>query len=124
MAIDAGEYVVEERTDFRAQLSPAVTAVAGIDVQYLKYDVGWTLPALDFDSSQSTGPIFGRPLNTVHGTGNVVRPAGYAMFELDPKTVRRDAPANAPVEKTLELSTSELVSEREPNAPENEPKKP
>ncbi|MES1173505.1 MAG: TonB family protein [Myxococcales bacterium] len=84
LAIDAGEYVVEERTDFRAQLSPAVTAVAGIDVQYLKYDVGWTLPALDFDSSQSTGPIFGRPLNTVHGTGNVVRPAGYAMFELTP----------------------------------------
>ncbi|MET0792970.1 MAG: TonB family protein, partial [Polyangiaceae bacterium] len=84
LAIDAGAYSVEERSDFRAQLSKGVTAVAGIDVQYLKYDVSWRLPPLDLDSSQSTGPIFGRPLTTVSGTGNVVRPAGYAMFELTP----------------------------------------
>jgi TonB family protein len=84
LALDAGAYTVEERTDFRAQLSPAVTAVVGLDVQYVRYDVGWTLPPLDFDSSQSTGPLFGRPMTTVHGTGNVVRPAGYAMFELTP----------------------------------------
>ena len=84
LAIDAGAYSVEERSDFRAQLSRAVTAVAGIDVQYMRYDVSWRLPPLDLDSSQSTGPIFGRPLSTVSGTGNVVRPAGYAMFELTP----------------------------------------
>lgn len=84
LAIDAGAYSVEERSDFRVQLSRAVTAVAGIDVQYMKYDVSWRLPPLDLDSSQSTGPIFGRPLTTVSGSGNVVRPAGYAMFELAP----------------------------------------
>jgi eukaryotic-like serine/threonine-protein kinase len=56
----------------------------------------------------------------------VVQPSSVSVefsektVELEPKTVRRDAP----VEKTLELSTSELVSEREPIPAPSAPKKP
>jgi len=75
---------IDARSDVRVQLSKAVTAVAGIDIQYLDYDVTWKAPPANFDSTQSTGPLFGRPSVELHGTGDVFRPAGYAMFELTP----------------------------------------
>jgi TonB family protein len=75
---------IEARSDVRVQLSPAVTAVAGIDLQYLSYDVSWKAPPNDFDSTQSSGPLFGRPSVELKGKGDVFRPAGYAMLELTP----------------------------------------
>ena len=58
--------------------------MAGIDIQYLNYDVTWKAPPNNFDSTQNTGPLFGRPTVELKGTGNVFRPAGYAMLELTP----------------------------------------
>jgi len=75
---------IDARSDVRVQLSKAITAVAGIDLQYLDYDVTWKAPPANFDSTQSTGPLFGRPSVELKGTGDVFRPAGYAMFELTP----------------------------------------
>ncbi|HEY0467680.1 MAG TPA: TonB family protein [Polyangiaceae bacterium] len=75
---------IDGRSDARLQLSPAITAVAGIDFQYLSYDVTWKAPPANFDSTQNTGPLFGRPSVELKGKGNVFRPAGYAMLELTP----------------------------------------
>jgi TonB family protein len=75
---------IDARTDVRMQLSPAITAVAGIDLQYLDYDVTWKAPPNDFDSTQSSGPLFGRPSVELKGEGGVFRPAGYTMLELTP----------------------------------------
>ncbi|HYP78501.1 MAG TPA: TonB family protein [Polyangiaceae bacterium] len=75
---------IDARSDARFQLSPAVTAVAGIDIQYLSYDVTWKAPPANFDSTQNTGPLFGRPSVELKGKGDVFRPAAYAMLELTP----------------------------------------
>lgn len=72
------------RSDARLQLSQAVTAIAGVDIEYLSYDVTWKAPPNNFDSTQNSGPIFGRPLVELKGKGDVFRPAAYAMFELTP----------------------------------------
>ena len=75
---------IDGRADARVQLAPAVTAIAGVDIQYLSYDVTWKAPPANFDSTQNTGPLFGRPLVELKGKGDVFRPAAYAMLELTP----------------------------------------
>lgn len=82
--LDASMVSVDGRADARTQLSNAVTAVAGLDVQYASYDVTWKTAPMDIDSSQSTGPLFGRPLLELKGKGNIFRPAAYSMLELSP----------------------------------------
>jgi TonB family protein len=84
ISLDAKFYQLDGRSDVRAQLSDSVTAVAGIDIQYTTYDVTWQSAAIDFDSTENPGPLFGRPRSQLTGTGNVFRPAGYAMLELQP----------------------------------------
>ena len=84
IGLNTSFYSVDGRSDVRMQLSPAVTAVAGIDVQYATYDVTWKLAPVDIDSTQSTGPLFGRPLVELKGKGSVFRPAAYAMLEVTP----------------------------------------
>ena len=75
---------LDGRSDVRMQLSPEVTAVAGIDMQYLGYDVTWKTAPTNFDSTQNTGPVFGRPTVELKGKGDVFRPAAYTMLELTP----------------------------------------
>jgi TonB family protein len=84
MYLDLAFWNLQARSDVRAKLHPMVSAIAGIDVQYDKYDVGYRFPAGDFESGENTGPAFGKPLVEVTGDGQVVRPAGYAMLELSP----------------------------------------
>ncbi|HEY3667788.1 MAG TPA: hypothetical protein VGL19_17420, partial [Polyangiaceae bacterium] len=83
-ALDAQFYKLDGRSDVRMQLSPGVTAVIGVDVQYGTYNVTWRTAPINVDSTQNTGPLFGRPLVELKGSGNLFRPAGYAMFELTP----------------------------------------
>ena len=84
LGFDVAVGSLDARSDVRVQVAPWLTAVAGIDIQYLNYDVTWKAPPNNFDSTQNTGPLFGRPTVELKGTGNVFRPAGYAMLELTP----------------------------------------
>jgi TonB family protein len=82
--LNVADLSIEGRSDVRAQISPALTAIAGIDVMRDSFDASYRLPAADFESNQDTGPIFGKPLTTIKGKGTLLRPAGYAMLELKP----------------------------------------
>ena len=84
LGFDVGIASIDGRSDVRTQLTPWLTAVAGIDVQYLNYDVTWKAPPNNFDSTQNTGPLFGRPSVELKGKGGVFRPAAYAMLEVAP----------------------------------------
>ena len=84
LGLDAKFDSIEGRSDVRAQLSKGVTAVAGVDMQFMSYDVTWQVAAVDFESTANPGPLFGRASAQLKGTGNVFRPAGYAMLELTP----------------------------------------
>ncbi|HYQ40722.1 MAG TPA: TonB family protein [Polyangiaceae bacterium] len=84
LGFDLGLNSIGGRADARIQVSPALTAIAGLDFQYLSYDVTWKAPPNDFDSTQNTGPLFGRPMVELKGKGDVFRPAAYAMLELTP----------------------------------------
>ncbi len=44
LGFDLGLDTIGARADARVQLSPAITAIAGIDIQYLSYDVTWKAP--------------------------------------------------------------------------------
>ncbi|HET7542793.1 MAG TPA: TonB family protein [Polyangiaceae bacterium] len=84
LAFDLTLDSIDGRADARIQLAPAITAIAGVDIQYLSYDVTWKAPPANLDSTQSTGPLFGRPSAELKGKGDVFRPAAYAMLELTP----------------------------------------
>ena len=75
---------LQGRSDVRAKVSPFLTAIAGIDVQYDRYDVSYRFPATSFEDDADTGPVFGRPMVELEGKATVTRPAGYAMLELTP----------------------------------------
>ncbi|HXK19480.1 MAG TPA: TonB-dependent receptor plug domain-containing protein, partial [Polyangiaceae bacterium] len=81
---DIGVLGLQARSDVRAKLAPFATAIVGIDVQHDIYDAGYRFPPHDLESNQDIGPVFGRPMITVHGKGSFTRPAGYAMLELTP----------------------------------------
>lgn len=84
MYLDINVWNLQGRSDVRARLGSAVTAIAGIDMQYDNYDVGYRFPATDFEGGENNGPIFGRPLIERRGKATLMRPAGYAMLELTP----------------------------------------
>jgi TonB family protein len=87
MYLDLAFWNLQARSDLRAKLHPMISAIAGIDVQYDRYDVGYRFPAADFEGSgddDNAGPSFGKPMIELKGDGAVVRPAGYAMLELAP----------------------------------------
>lgn len=90
--LDGHTFRVEGRSDLRAKLNDYVTAVAGVDVQVDRFRVGYRLPVVDFESTQETGPDFGKPLVDVDGSATLTRPAGYAMLELKPLTTLKLMP--------------------------------
>ncbi|HET9929842.1 MAG TPA: TonB family protein, partial [Polyangiaceae bacterium] len=82
--VDVEALTLEGRSDVRAKLSPAVTAVGGIDIVHTAFDAAVRLPPVDFGSDENPGPLFARPATTLKATGGVVRPGAYAMLELTP----------------------------------------
>ena len=84
IGFDIGATTIEGRSDVRVQLAPWITAVAGIDVQYAMYDVMWKAPPNNFDSTENSGPLFGRASVELKGKANLFRPAAYTMLELTP----------------------------------------
>ena len=82
--VDTDVFVVEGRSDFRYRLGDEVTAVAGFDAQWVSYDVSWKYPPIDFDDGDTSGPLFGRPVNEVNATGTVTRPGAFALLEVQP----------------------------------------
>ena len=84
MYLNVTDLSIEGRSDLRAQVNPYLSAIAGIDVMRDSFDAAYRLPATSFENDQDTGPIFGKPLNTIKGKGTLMRPAGYAMLELKP----------------------------------------
>jgi len=84
--VNVDTFTLEARSDLRATLGPALTAVAGIDVVDNIYDASVRLPPVEFNSSEAQGPLFGRPPVTLSAKGNVVRPGVYAMLEVTPFT--------------------------------------
>ena len=84
MGLDFTATSLTARSDVRTQLTPGITAVAGIDVEYWRFDVNWRFAATNIDSTQSTGSFYGRPPTVLKGTGGLFQPAGYALFELIP----------------------------------------
>jgi TonB family protein len=84
LALNTSLYSVDGRSDVRMQLTKGLTAVLGMDMQWSSYDVMTRVPPTSADSSQSSGPIYGRPLTELRGTGSFFRPAAYAMLEVEP----------------------------------------
>jgi TonB family protein len=84
LSLDIDFLSVHERSDARVKLARSVTAVAGLDVMWHHYDVGWRLPVMNFATGDTSGPVFGRPPTEVNASGSVVHPGGYAMLELTP----------------------------------------
>ncbi|RYZ04715.1 MAG: hypothetical protein EOO73_23095, partial [Myxococcales bacterium] len=84
MSLDIDITTLEGRSDVRAKLGEYASAVAGFDVQYSWFDVGYRLPVVNFEDDQDQGPVFGKPMVDVQGNGRVARPAAYAMLELRP----------------------------------------
>jgi TonB family protein len=82
--LDVGYWHVDARSDLRWKLNPVVTAIAGIDVQSDSFDAGYRLPANDFESDTNNGPVFGKPLVTLHAKGRIARPGAYTMLEISP----------------------------------------
>lgn len=84
MYITGGNLRVEGRSDVRMKVNPWLTTIAGVDAQVDRFDVDYRLPAGSFEDDTDTGPVYGKPKVTLHGDGQVLRPAGYAMLELTP----------------------------------------
>jgi TonB family protein len=82
--LTADQHPLEARSDLRAQITPELTAVGGIDATYSRYDVSWRFPPVDLSTSASPGPLFGRPLRELKGDGSFSRPGAYAMLEVSP----------------------------------------
>jgi hypothetical protein len=61
-----------------------VSAVAGLDAELDRFDVQYRLPPGSFEDTSDSGPTYGKPKINLHGEGQVLRPAGYAMLELTP----------------------------------------
>jgi TonB family protein len=83
-SFDTGIYVLDARTDLRAQLMPELALVTGLDVQTGSFDVTTRVPPIDFDDGDTSGPLFGRPPTELAAKGKLFRPSGYAMAEITP----------------------------------------
>ncbi len=84
LGLDVRIRPLEARSDVRFRISPALTAVAGLDAMFASYDVLWKFPPFDLNSQDTAGPLFGRPVTPLRGQGNLFRPAAYAMLEVAP----------------------------------------
>ncbi|MDF3068581.1 MAG: hypothetical protein K0R38_4182 [Polyangiaceae bacterium] len=84
MNLDIDITTLEGRSDVRAKLGNYASAIAGFDVQYSWFDVGYRLPVVNFEDDQNQAPVFGKPMVDIQGNGRVARPAAYAMLELKP----------------------------------------
>jgi TonB family protein len=84
MYLDLSALNVQGRSDVRAKLGSFATAIAGVDVQYDSFDVGYRFPPTDFESDGDSGPFFGQRMVEVRGKATLTRPAAYAMLELSP----------------------------------------
>ncbi|HVY25534.1 MAG TPA: TonB family protein [Polyangiaceae bacterium] len=84
MYISGGNTRFEGRSDLRMKLHPMATAIVGVDAQIDRFDVDYRLPASGFEDDTNSGPVFGKPKVRLTGSGQVLRPAGYAMLELTP----------------------------------------
>jgi len=85
LKFDFGIYVLDARTDLRAQILPELTLVTGLDIQTGSFDVSTRLPPLDFeDNNENSGPLFGRPPAELATTGELFRPSGYVQAEVTP----------------------------------------
>jgi hypothetical protein len=82
--VDSDIFTFEARSEFRFRLGKEVTAVAGIDSQFVSYDVSWKFPPIDLKEGDTAGPLFGRPVSEVDATGSFTRPAVFALLELSP----------------------------------------
>jgi TonB family protein len=82
--IDSNIHVLEGRSEFRFRVGEVITAVAGVDAQFISYDVDWRYPPLDLDDGDTSGPLFGRPTTHVRADGSFTRPAAYALLEIQP----------------------------------------
>jgi hypothetical protein len=81
--VDSDLFVAEGRSELKFRLGKQVTAVAGVDAQWVSYDVAWRFPQIDFAEGES-GPLFGRPVTEVKASGSITRPAAFALLELSP----------------------------------------
>ena len=97
--IDITEHPISYRSDFRARLSPGVTAIVGIDGRIAPFDVSAKAPPLPADG-QDTGPYFARRTNLASASGSINRPGAYAMLELSPFAGVKLCPAFAPTTRT------------------------
>jgi len=82
--LDGHTLHTEGRSELRAKLNDFATGIAGVDVQLDNFEVGYRLPVANFESTQDTGPGFGKPKVDIHGKAMFARPGGYAMLELTP----------------------------------------
>ncbi|GAC1353372.1 MAG: hypothetical protein NVSMB47_05260 [Polyangiales bacterium] len=80
------------RSDLRAKLSSETALIVGLDGLWEQYDVGLKFPPPP-RPGEAPGPFFARPAPELHGTGAVVRPAAYALFEISPLKVLKLLPA-------------------------------
>lgn len=79
-----GIFVVDARTDLRAQLSDVFTLTTGLDIENGTYDVSWRVPPINIDTGDTSGPLFGRPLTELVAHGSVFRPSAYTQAEITP----------------------------------------
>ncbi|HTV22108.1 MAG TPA: TonB family protein [Polyangiaceae bacterium] len=75
---------LDARTEVRSQILPELTLAGGLDITSGTYDVSWRLPAVDFESNDDAGPLFGRPVTELSGTGEMFRPSAYVLAEVTP----------------------------------------
>jgi TonB family protein len=71
------------RSDLRAHVSDAVTAIVGLDATATAVETSAKLPLYNPDGVDS-GPRFARPSSLLTSRSEAYRPAAYAMLELTP----------------------------------------
>jgi TonB family protein len=74
---------LQARSDWRMKLAPALTVIAGLDLQSISYDVKTKVPAAP-DPDAAPGPMFAQPSRLLAAQATVTRPAAYAMMEISP----------------------------------------
>jgi TonB family protein len=81
--VDASRHPLSLRSDLRAHLGDAVTAIVGLDATATQIDTSAKLPMLNA-SGVNSGPLFARPPSRLETSDVAYRPAAYAMLELTP----------------------------------------
>ncbi len=84
ISLDLTSRSVNARSDLRTRLAEGAWATVGLDVEWADYDITLIAPAMDYETGEASGPVFGRPSSELETTGQLTRPAAYALFELQP----------------------------------------